>query len=466
MRLTYRTKLPNHSVEDVFAWHERPGALERLTPPWADVEIEHRDPGIRDGARVVLRVRQGPASFRWELRHRDYEVNRRFRDEQVSGPLRSWSHAHEFRSITGGGCEIQDIIDLEAPLGLPVGPLHVRRELDRLFAFRHRRLAGDLGRHAEYAGRPRLTVAITGSTGLIGRNLRDFLTTGGHRVVPVLRDRRTLGPDGIFWNPDTGEIDADGLADVDAVVHLSGLSLASGRWTEARKKALMNSRIRSTLLVARTLARMPRGPRTLVCASAVGYYGNRGDARLDESSEYGKGFLAGLSREWEAASRPAEQAGVRVVSLRQGVAITPAGGALGQMLLPFKMGIGGRLGSGRQYFSWIDLDDLVGVYLHVLYDESMSGPVNATAPNPVTNATFTSALGRVLGRPTLIPLPGLAVKAAFGQLGEEALLWGQRVAPAKLERAGFRFLYEGVEDSLRHQLGRQAGYEEDSDPSR
>jgi uncharacterized protein (TIGR01777 family) len=466
MRLTYRTKLPNHPVEEVFAWHERPGALERLTPPWADVEIEHRDPGIRDGARVVLRVRRGPASFRWELRHRDYEVNRGFRDEQVSGPLKSWNHAHVFRPMEGGGCEIQDIIDLEAPLGLPVGPLYVRRELDRLFAFRHRRLDGDLDRHARHAGKPRLNVAITGSTGLIGSNLRDFLTTGGHRVVPVRRDRRQLGQDGIFWNPDTGEIDADGLSGVDAVVHLSGVSLASGRWTDARKKLLVDSRVRSTQLLAQTLARMPRGPRTLVCASAVGYYGNRGDQRLDESSESGKGFLARLTREWEAASRPAEQAGIRVVSLRQGVAITPAGGALGQMLLPFKMGIGGRLGSGRQYFSWIDVDDLVAVHLHVLYNDSISGPVNATAPNPVTNATFTSALGRVLGRPTLLPLPGVAVKAAFGQLGEEALLWGQRVLPAKLERAGFQFRYEGVEDSLRHQLGRQAGYEEDSDPRR
>jgi len=464
MRLTYRTELPQHTVDDVFAWHERPGALERLTPPWADVEILHQDPGIRDGARVVLRVRQGPASFRWELRHRDYEANRRFCDEQISGPLKSWLHAHRFHPLGGGGCGLEDTIDLEAPLGLPVGPVFVRRELDRLFAFRYERLAGDLDRHATHAVKPRLTVAITGSTGLIGSNLRSFLSTGGHRVVRLLRDRRRLGQDGIFWNPDTGEIDKDGLAGVDAVVHLSGLSLASGRWTEARKKVLVESRVRSTDLIARTLARMARGPRTLVCASAVGFYGNRGDERLDESSSPGKGFLAQLTREWEAASRPAQSAGIRVVSLRQGVAITPAGGALGQMLLPFKMGIGGRLGSGRQYFSWIDLDDLVGIHLHVLYDTSISGPVNATAPNPVTNATFTSALGRVLGRPTLIPLPGIAVKAAFGQLGEEALLWGQRVVPTKLASAGFRFRYEGVEDSLRHQLGRPLGHEADPDP--
>jgi uncharacterized protein (TIGR01777 family) len=162
-------------------------------------------------------------------------------------------------------------------------------------------------------------------------------------------------------------------------------------------------------------------------------------------------------KDWEAATRPAEKAGVRVVHLRGGVAISPAGGALGQMLLPFKMGVGGRLGSGRQYLSWIDLDDLVAIYLHAVLDDSLSGPVNGTAPNPVTNATFSTSLGRVLGRPTVVPVPGLAVKVAFGQLGEEALLWGQRVLPAKLEAAGFGFSFEGVEDSLRFQLGRGVG---------
>lgn len=466
MRLSYHTELPDHSVEDVFAWHERPGALERLTPPWADVDIEHREGGIRDGARVVLKVRHGPASFRWELRHKDFEENRQFRDEQVSGPLGSWVHTHRFRPLDGGGCGLQDVIELEAPLGLPVGPPFVRRQLDRLFAFRYRRLADDLARHAEHADQPRLTVAITGSSGLIGGNLAHFLTTGGHRVRRVQRDRRTLGPDDLYWNPSTGDIDAEALEGVDAVVHLSGASLAGGRWTDARKKVLRDSRLRSTDLLARTLASLKRRPRVLLCASAVGYYGNRGDERLSEDSRPGKGFLADLVREWEEASRPAERAGIRVVRLRSGVAISPAGGALGQMLLPFKMGVGGRLGSGRQYFSWIDLDDLLALYVHAMYDDSLSGAVNATAPNAVTNATFTSALGRALGRPTLIPVPAMAVKAAFGQLGEEALLWGQRVLPTKAQNAGFRFFREGVEDSLRFQLGRHEGSQEDADPGR
>lgn len=455
MRLTYRSELKNQTPEEVFAWHERPGALERLTPPWAHVEVEHKDEGVRDGARVVLRVRYGPASFRWELRHRDYVANRQFCDEQVSGPLKSWLHAHRFTPADGGGTALEDTIEFEAPMGLPVGPSLVRSELDRLFAFRYRRLFTDLARHAEHAGKPRLTVAITGASGLVGSALRHFLTTGGHRVLPLVRSRDEAARGAIHWNPRTGEIDAARLAEADAVVHLAGASIAGGRWTDARKKVILDSRVEGTTLLAKTLAKMgSSGPGVLVSASAVGFYGKRGEERIDETGGPGKGFLADVVRAWEGATEAAGAAGIRVVRLRTGVVISPAGGALGQMLLPFKMGVGGRLGSGRQYLSWIDLDDLVGIILRALYDPTLDGAVNATAPNPVTNAAFTDALGRALGRPTVLPVPALAVKAVFGQLGEEALLWGQRVIPARLEKSGFRWFYEGVEDSLRFQLGR------------
>jgi uncharacterized protein (TIGR01777 family) len=455
MHLTYRVELPEHDPEDVFSWHGRPGALQRLVPPWAHVDFEHQDGGIRDGARVVLRVHEGPTSFRWELRHNDYVAGQTFRDEQVRGPLKSWTHTHRFLPLEGGGCAVEDAIELEVPvLGLPLTPSLLRRELDRLFAFRQHRLAADLARHGRDTHRPRLTVAVTGASGLIGTGLTHFLTTGGHRVIRLVRDRRRLADDAIYWNPATGEIDREGLEGADAVVHLAGSSIAGGRWTDARKKSIHDSRTKGTELIARTLAGLREGPGVLVSMSGVNYYGNRGAERLTEESKAGGGFLAQVTRDWEAATGPAERAGVRVACLRAGVAISPAGGALGQMLLPFKMGVGGRLGSGRQYFSWIDLDDLVALIVHVIYDESLRGPVNATAPNAVTNATFTDVLGRVLGRPTLIPVPAFAVKAAFGQLGEEALLWGQRVIPGKVLRSGFSFDCEGVEDSLRFQLGR------------
>lgn len=455
LRLTYRSELPGHTPDEVFAWHERPGALERLTPPWARVDVEHNDGGIRDGARVVLRVHEGPASFRWELRHRDFDPGRQFRDEQVSGPLKSWSHTHRFLPRPGGGTLLEDEIELEAPLGLPVGPAFVKGELGRLFRFRYRRLATDLERHRLHADRPRLRVAISGASGLVGRALSHFLTTGGHTVLPLVRPGAAARDGAIHWNPRTGEIDVAALARADAVVHLAGASIAGGRWTEDRKKVIRESRVQGTEVLARAMASLgSSGPRVLVSASAVGYYGNRGDERLDEGAAPGDGFLADVVKAWETATGPAERAGIRVVRMRTGVVVSPAGGALGQMLLPFKMGVGGRLGSGRQYFSWVDLDDLVAAFVHALHDPGLQGPVNATAPNPVTNSAFTDALGRVLGRPTVLPVPALAVRAAFGQLGEEALLWGQRVLPVKLERSGFRFLYEGVEDSLRFQLGR------------
>ncbi len=457
MHATYTTELEDRTPEEVFAWHERPGALERLTPPWADVRVEERRGGIEDGGRVTLRVRWGPASLRWVLRHRDFEHGRQFCDEQIEGPFRRWVHTHRFLPRDGGGTIVEDEVDVELPLGparAALEPATLRSELARLFAFRHQRLRNDLARQAADAAADRLTVAITGSSGFIGRNLTAFLTTGGHRVLRLVRDSGATGEDALFWDPSTGVIDAEALRAADAVVHLAGEPIADGRWSNARKKAILQSRIDGTGLVARTLAELRGGPRVLVSMSGVNYYGNRGDERLDESSSTGRGFLAEVSRAWEAAVRPAERAGIRVVTLRGGVVLSPAGGALGKMLLPFKVGLGGRLGTGRQYLSWIDLDDFVALVLHCLRAADLSGPVNATAPNPVTNDTFTSVLGRVLGRPTIMPVPAFAVKAVFGELGEEALLQGQRVLPRKAEASGFRFSYEGVEDSLRFQLGR------------
>jgi uncharacterized protein (TIGR01777 family) len=457
MRLIYSTDLPDHEPQKVFDWHARPGALERLTPGWGDVVVVSRSGGIEDGGEVKLRIRRGPTTFHWHVRHRDYEPGRQFRDQQISGPLKSWIHTHRFLPLPGGGTRVEDEIDVEPPLGAAgaaFGPSFIKQELGRLFRFRHRRLHTDLARHEAYVARPRLRVAITGASGLIGGNLAHFLTTGGHEVIRFVRDSRRVGEGSVYWNPATGDIDAAALGRADAVVNLAGTSLASGRWSDDRKRSILTSRVLGTELIARTLAGMPKGPRVLVSASAVGYYGDRGEDQLDESAKSGGGFLAEVCRAWEMATAAADRAGVRVVHLRSGLALSPAGGALGQMLLPFKVGLGGRIGSGRQYVSWIDLDDQVALILHVLYTGSIAGPLNATAPHPITNATFTSALGRVLGRPTIVPMPTLAVKALFGQLGTEALLWGQRVLPRKALASGFGFNYEGVEESLRFQLGR------------
>jgi uncharacterized protein len=450
----------DHPPEDVFAWHMRPGAFERLTPPWEHVRVLQRSGGIAEGGTVTLGVKRGPTELRCHLKHSGYEEGRSFTDEQAKGPLTRWVHTHRFEPGENGGCWVEDHVDWELPLGVAgqlLGGRSVESELRRLFEFRHRRLRCDLARARRYgAGKP-LKVAVTGSTGLVGRALCHVLTTGGHEVVRLVRGAN-VAPDGCaLWNPDTGLIERDKLEGIDALVHLAGEPLIGLRWNDAKKLKIRESRTKGTDLVSRTVAAMGRPRPALISASAIGFYGNRGNETITEQAKSGKGFLAGVCRAWERATEPARLAGGRVAHLRTGMVLTPLGGALGTMLLPFKIGIGGRLGSGRQYVSWIDHDDLIGLILHAIRSDQFRGPVNATAPYPVPNSTFTNTLGRVLGRPTVVPVPSLAVKALFGEMGTELLLTGARVKPALAESTGFEFFFPSLEESLRFQLGRTNG---------
>jgi uncharacterized protein len=445
----------DHPVDEVFRWHERPGALERLTPPWEQVRVREREGGIRPGGRVVLGIRKGPAELTWEVEHNVFERDRLFVDEQKRGPFAHWRHEHRFHDLGNGRTALEDVVDWEPPLGSLgrtfSGPF-IQTSLERLFAFRGRRLAGDLDLHSRYGDAP-LTVAVTGSTGMVGEALTGFLRTGGHRVLRVTRS----GPeqdDRIRWDPREGTIEAAKLEGVDAVVHLAGESIAGIRWTAAKKEEILRSRVEGTLLLARTLAELRSPPRVLVSASGKDYYGDRGDERITEAGDQGKGFLAEVCRRWEGATQPARAVGIRTVHLRTGMVLSPGGGVLGTILLPFKLGLGGRLGSGRQYTSWIDLDDEVGLIRHALGDSRIRGALNATSPNPVPNAAFTDVLGRVLGRPTILPVPALAIRTLLGEMGRELLLSGQRAVPALALETGYRFLYPDLEESLRHQLGR------------
>jgi uncharacterized protein (TIGR01777 family) len=298
-----------------------------------------------------------------------------------------------------------------------------------------------------------MKVAITGASGLVGTALVPFLTTGGHEVVRLVR-RHARGREETRWDPERGEIDRAALDGVEAVVHLAGASIAEGRWTSARKRELRESRVGPTRLLAETLAGLPRPPRVLVSSSAIGYYGERGDEWVDEASPAASDFLGALAREWEEACDPAARAGIRVVRLRTGLVLTPEGGALGRMLLPFKAGVGGVLGPGRQFVSWIAIDDLLDVIQLAMTAASLAGPVNAVAPEPVTNREFTKTLGRVLGRPTLVPAPAFALRLAFGELADATLLASTRVRPSRLLAAGHRFRFPDLEGALRHLLGR------------
>ncbi|HEV2706920.1 MAG TPA: TIGR01777 family oxidoreductase [Pyrinomonadaceae bacterium] len=301
-----------------------------------------------------------------------------------------------------------------------------------------------------------MKIIVTGSTGLVGRALVRALLADGHQVTRMVRgasqtsDAQATAT--VRWDVDAGVVaDPSALEGHDAVVHLAGESV-SEKWTPERKRRILESRVRGTRLIAETIAALERRPKVLVSASAIGFYGDRGEELLTEASASGGDFLSEVCREWEKATLAASQAGVRVVNLRIGIVLSADGGALAKMLTPFKFGVGGRIGSGRQYMSWIDLDDLIGIIKHAIENDSLRGAVNAVAPQPVTNAQFTETLGRVLGRPTLFPVPVFAVKLAFGEMGETLLLGSQRVEPAQLRASGYRFAYANLEDSLRHVL--------------
>jgi uncharacterized protein (TIGR01777 family) len=299
-----------------------------------------------------------------------------------------------------------------------------------------------------------MKVLISGSTGLIGSALISALATAGHDVVRLVRSAPRADGLAVHWDPESERIDTVGLEGMDAVVHLAGENIGAGRWSRDRKARIFDSRVKGTRLLCESLANLNHPPQVLVCASAIGYYGSRGAEVMNEGSESGAGFLADVCREWEIATEFVGQTEIRVVNLRMGIVLSLAGGPLEKMLPPFKMGVGGILGKGRQYMSWIALDDAVGAIYHTLVTDSLQGPVNNVAPYPVTNREFTKALGRVLRRPTLFPLPSFGLRIMFGrEMANELFLSSTRVEPTRLLETGYAFQYPGLEDALRHVLG-------------
>ena len=389
-------------LDDVWAWHARPGAMRRLVPPWQPMKVLAEAQSLADG-RAVLGL---PGGLRWVARHdpAGFDPPHRFvdalsADGPTSWPARIigwWRHTHEF-SEAPGGTRVDDHVDTSVPA----------RALRSTFVYRHRQLADDLAAHRD-AGSPSMVVAVTGATGLVGSALTAFLSTGGHTVIRLAR-----GP-------------APDLSGVDAVVHLAGASI--------------DSRIEPTRLLAEAAARAVDGPRTFVSASAIGFYGfDRGDAQLSEESARGDGFLADAVADWEAATASASEAGLRVVTVRTGIVQSARGGTLRLMRPRFAAGLGGRLGTGRQWLSWIGLDDLLDVYYRALYDSRLTGPVNAVAPAPVRNIDYTKALAGVLHRPAVLPVPRRAPSL--------------RVMPTKLESLGHRFRHPRIACALAHELG-------------
>ena len=299
-----------------------------------------------------------------------------------------------------------------------------------------------------------MDIAITGSRGLVGSALVPALARAGHHPVRLVRGARTRA-DELGWDPDEGAIDAAGLEGIGAVVHLAGAGIGDKRWTSARKRLILQSRTNGTDVLARALAGLSDKPAVLISASGVDYYGPHGDESLTEASPPGGGFLADVCRQWEDATKPAADAGIRVAHIRTGPVLSADGGLLGRLVPPFRVGLGGRVGTGEQYMSWIALDDHVAAIRHLLTRDDSTGPYNLTAPNPVTNGEFSTTLGRVLHRPTKIPTPLLPLKLRYGgELVDELLLTGQRVLPARLGEVGYRFAHPMLEEALRAALDR------------
>lgn len=445
-----RSRLPV-TAEEAFEWHRRPGAFERLSPPWERVRLlEHS--GITDGARAVIETRVGPCWLRWEALHDGFVEGRQFRDTQVKGPFSRWVHTHSFEP-DGEACWLCDRIEYELPMGVmgrAFGGAAVAKKLARMFEYRHRVTLGDLRAHV---GTRPMRIAVSGSSGVIGAALVPFLTTGGRTVFRLMRPGTRATSNSIAWDPDAGRIDAVRLEGIDAVVHLGGINLASARWTPRVKAAMLKSRVESTHLLATSIAGLKNKPRVAVFASAAGLYGNRGDELLTEASARGDGFLADFCAAWEAAAQPAIDAGIRVVHARLGVVFTPTGGALAEMLPFFSCGVGGMIGDGTQYWSALSLDDAIGGIEHAIITDPLSGPVNFVSPESTTQRDIARTLGRVIHRPVLMRVPARLARLAFGEIADEVLLSSARAAPVKLLASGYRFRHPTLEATLRHSLG-------------
>src|ERR1700723_3749274 len=443
MGLTY-SSVVRAEPDEVFAWHSRAGAITRLMPPWHPVRVAREAPSVRDGVAVLAL----PAGLQWVAGHDPggYDPPRQFADVLLPplGAALRWRHTHQFAPAPGGGTLVVDVVDTPIP----------GRALRPMFGYRHRQLAADLAVHArvrETCPEP-LPGAITGSGGVIGSALAALLSTGGHRVIRLVR--RAPGHDGERqWRPDAP--DPELLDGVDAVIHLAGASIG-GRFTPERKREILSSRIGPTRALATLAARSPGRLRAFVTASAVGFYGaDRGDEILTEASGRGDGFLADVGAAWEDATGRARAAGIRTVQVRTGIVQTPGGGMLRLLYPLFETGLGGPVGDGTGWLPWIEIDDLLDIYLRAVTDPALSGPVNAVAPEPEPQAEDAPTPGRVLGRPARIPVPAAGPQLLLGAEGaRELALASQLVRPGVLTAAGHSFRYPGLEGALRHVLGR------------
>ncbi len=429
-----------------------------MTPYWEPVEVHSRSGTINEGDKVSLSLKLACFNIPWTLVHQDYIEGKQFCDLQIQGPFEYWKHYHQIEVADDQSAFLLDKIEFKLPLGILgeiFGLAFTETKLARLFRYRHAVTQADLRAEAINKEKRIMKILVTGSSGLVGKDLSVFLEHQGHQVSRLVRNQNQVDSKNVFWDPEHNILDASQIEGFDAVIHLAGENIAAKRWTKAQKEKIKNSRVDSTKLLSETLAKLKNKPKTFISVSAIGFYGDRPDENLYEDAVSVKGdFLAEVCQEWEAAVEPARQAGIRVINPRFGVILSPKGGAMAKLLTPFELGLGGNIGNGEQYMSWIALDDVIYALHYLLMNSGIQGPVNFVSPKPVTNAEFTKILAKVLKRPAIFPLPSFAAKLIFGEMADALLLATAKVRPRVLEESGFIFSYPNLEGALRHLLGR------------
>ena len=437
----------------------QPGAFERLTPPWERLSIVEEPIEIADGTRAILKMKMGPLWIKWVAEHRECNPGVRFSDVQIEGPFSQWKHVHSFLPTGDGKSELIDEVDYRLPLGMlgrAFGGALTKQKIERMFRYRHALTKLELERlptEPKGDGKP-MSVLITGATGMVGSALSAFLRMRGNSVCRVTRD--PSHPTDVRWDIKNGELDLPRDAQIDAVVHLAGENIAGGRWSSDRKRRILESRQQGTRVLCEKMAKLDKPPGVLVSASGANFYRVGADEAQDESSPRGPGFLSDVCEVWENELAIAEAAGIRTVRTRLGIVLSPAGGALSKMLLPFKLGLGGRLGDGEQRMPWVALDDVIDVMHRALRDDRYEGTVNLVAPEVITNGEFTRAFARTLRRPAVLPVPSVALRLALGKMmADETLLADLAVAPAKLQMLNYPFRFPNVADALDYMFGRR-----------
>ena len=446
-------------IDSTFKWFEHEGSFRRLMPPWEVAEEVRADETLNVGSQRVFRFPMGPLKMTWVAEHTAYNPPHHFADKMVKGPFWHWTHNHNLSEVDGK-TEVIDDVTYQVPFGAlgnladtVLGGMLVKSRLSRMFKARELRVQRDLGGHSHFSHLPRKKILVAGSSGMIGTQLVAFLDTGGHDVWRLVRRTLNPGANEIRWDPDNGDFDPNLLSGFDVIIHLGGEPIGEKRWNDKRKQMIRDSRVKSTKLLTDAIVSLDKKPESFILASAIGWYGDRGNEELTETSEIGQGFLPDVCREWESAASAAEEAGVRTIFLRTGIVLAATGGALGKMLLPFKMGAGGPMAGGKQWMSWISLDDQIYAMNHLMMEGSSKGVYNVTAPYPVRQRRFAKLLGKVLRRPAFIPLPKFAIKLMFGEMGERLTLDSQRVLPDRLLAEGYKFVHENLDDGLRDSLG-------------